>query len=347
MKTLVFLLVLLGAVWVAGQSPQGLFSRFKHDHNKTYHNSVEENYRYGIFLDNLNRAEERNNHSDGAEHGVTKFMDLTPEEFQAEWMGFSATASNRNSPPTGGHTATATLSYVTPPAAPTRYRCNSTTTCNWATVGATTPVKDQASCGSCWAFSATEQIETAYFLAGHPLPSLGPQQYVDCDTTDLGCNGGATQNAYNYVIRAGGQESAADYPYTAVGGTCKFSTSKVAARISAWNYAIARCTSNTCNSQNEAGLWNIIQTSGPMSICINASPWQTYKSGIMTSGCANGYNNENHCAQLVGYGVSNGQKYWLVRNQWGTYWGESGYIRLAFGSNMCGLANEVTWVTAA
>ena len=76
-----------------------------------------------------------------------------------------------------------------------------------------TPVKNQEQCGSCWAFSATEAIESTWALAGNTLVSLAPQQIVDCDTTDAGCNGGDTTTAYEYVISAGGLEPETDYPY--------------------------------------------------------------------------------------------------------------------------------------
>ena len=59
---------------------------------------------------------------------------------------------------------------------------------------------------SCWAFSATENIESVWALAGNKLVELAPQQIVDCDKTDDGCNGGDTPTAFDYVVKAGGLE---------------------------------------------------------------------------------------------------------------------------------------------
>merc|ERR1712137_1277273 len=77
-----------------------------------------------------------------------------------------------------------------------------------------TPVKDQGQCGSCWAFSATEQIETDVALATGKLLSLSPQQITSCDKTDDGCNGGNTETAYDYVKKAGGIEASSSDPYS-------------------------------------------------------------------------------------------------------------------------------------
>ena len=85
---------------------------------------------------------------------------------------------------------------------------------DWVKRGAVTPVKNQGQCGSCWAFSATEQIESDNFLATGQLLELSPQQITSCDTTSYGCSGGWTEHAYDYVKSAGGIESAHAYPYT-------------------------------------------------------------------------------------------------------------------------------------
>jgi len=337
MKSLIFVALfgVIFAITAEDSKSLPLWEQFKVDYNRHYASAAEEGYRFTVFVENLKLAAERN--AEGHErHGVTQFMDLTPAEFKGIYLNFKPRYR-------------AVLGTPTPHAQ--AVYCTNSTNCNYAQLGVVTPVKDQGQCGSCWAFSTTESVETAWAEAGHPLISLAPQQIVDCDKTDDGCNGGDTPTAYQYVIQAGGLETESNYPYTARDGTCKFSASEVAAKISAYKWGITPCNTvatRDCNSQNETGLWTVVQTSGPQSICVDASPWQTYQSGIFDSSkCKYSYASLDHCVHLTGYGVDNGEKYWLVKNSWGVTWGEKGYIRLVYGKNMCGVADEVTYSIAA
>jgi len=212
---------------------------------------------------------------------------------------------------------------------------------DWRTSGVVTAVKNQEQCGSCWAFSATETIESAWMLAKNikvgSFAPLGPQQIVDCDNSDGGCNGGNPPTAYEYVIGAGGQETEKAYPYTGEDGSCKFNAAYVESKISAWSYA--------CDEYDETTLKKNVATKGPLSICVDAANWQYYTSGVMTAWECAWVNELDHCVQAVGYDMTASTPYWLVRNSWGTSWGESGYIKLAYGDNTCGLTNEATYVT--
>jgi len=203
---------------------------------------------------------------------------------------------------------------------------------DWISKGAVTPVKNQGQCGSCWAFSTTEEIESQWFLASHPLPVLAPQQIVDCDTTDQGCNGGDPPTAYAYVHSAGGLESEASYPYTAEDGTCQSQKSKFVASVSGWKYA--------CKGNNETEMQANLVQYGPLSVCVDASSWQNYNGGVITSNCGNSL---DHCVMVTGYAsTSGGVAFWEVRNSWGADWGESGYLRVERNQNLCGISDEVT-----
>jgi len=212
---------------------------------------------------------------------------------------------------------------------------NAPTTFDWRSKGGVTSVKNQEQCGSCWAFSATENIESVYKLAGHSMPILGPQQIVDCDKSDYGCSGGWPRLAYTYVIQAGGQDQESCYPYTARDGSCKFKSTCIGAKIKSY--------------QNIAKTEDQIQTAlvnqAPLSICVDASSWSSYRGGVMmASSCGHSI---DHCVQLVGYDSTKSTPYWIVRNSWGTDWGLSGYIYLQMGKNTCAMNNDVTTAVSA
>merc|ERR1712110_876683 len=116
---------------------------------------------------------------------------------------------------------------------------------DWRSKGAVTPVKDQGNCGSCWAFSATEEIESAVFMSTKKLPVLSTQQIISCDRgQDEGCNGGDTVTAYKYVEKAGGLDTGSDYPdkshKTGKTGRCTWDKKKTAT-VSGFSYATPPC----------------------------------------------------------------------------------------------------------
>jgi C1A family cysteine protease len=217
------------------------------------------------------------------------------------------------------------------------------------TAGAVSPVKDQAQCGSCWAFSATEGIEAGVFQTeGVVSPPLSPQQIVSCDKSDGGCNGGDLPTAFDYVEGAGGIDTEEDYPYSSQRGRtgrCLGSTPVVT--VTDYAYGVAPCEGGACSGQDEDGLKAALATYGPLSVCVNAETWNSYYGGVFTDACSGSYNSLDHCVQLVGYDAAASTPYWKVRNSWGTSWGEGGFIRLPMGVNSCGIADEAMYVSAS
>jgi C1A family cysteine protease len=291
------------------------FLDFQTKYGKSY-SDVEFPKRLAIFNNNLERVNKLNAEQimlgGDAVHGVTKFMDLTPEEFHSTYLTYVPTNSTVQRP----------LLTLDGPLADT---------VDWRTKGAVTPVKDQGQCGSCWAFSATEALESYFFLKKGQLVSLSPQQITSCDKVDGGCNGGWPYRAYEYVKGAGGMESSADYPYTSGSGqtgTCKFNAAKVVAGTAPSGY--------TSIQRSEAQLQTALNN-GPASVCVAADAFQTYRSGILKS-CPGSI---DHCVQAVGYDSTN--NYWILRNSWGTSWGEQGYIRVEMGRNLCQIDQDATF----
>jgi len=290
-----------------------MFDSFKSEYGKAYSTMGEESDRYAIFVNNLKVIDERNAEEKrvggSAIHGITKYMDLTQEEFSSRYL--KSKPSMRSS----------THKFVEVP----RYTGVSASV-DWSGK-LTTPVKDQGYCGSCWAFSATEQIESDAIRTLGSTFILSPEQITQCDATSYGCDGGWTENAFDYVHRTGGIETDQDYPYTSssgVTGKCHSESNK---------YKVGVTTYHTING--ETNMANYVLATGPLSVCVDAASWSSYRGGIMTS-CGK---RVDHCVQAVGVDTgANG--YWKVRNSWGTSWGESGYIRLAYGQDTCAITSD-------
>jgi C1A family cysteine protease len=204
------------------------------------------------------------------------------------------------------------------------------TAIDWVAKGKTTAIKNQEQCGSCWAFSATEEVESANLMAGRQVPNGSPQEIVDCDSNDSGCNGGDPQEALQWVVDQGGLDTNNCYPYTAQTGNCQSSqcTPNPALKIS----------TVTPIASDEGSIYQALM-SMPLSICCDASQWQYYTGGVLTADqCGLSI---DHAIQLTGYSPNQGG-YWIVRNSWGADWGENGFIYLQYGQNTCGITSEVT-----
>jgi len=332
--------VAFAAVVLASQlDDHAAFKKFMADYSKKYATRAEEAKRFGIFQANLKRAAAVQKNEPWAKFGVTQFMDLTPEEIQTTYKM-----------PKGRVMKNLPLLPTAPTWPPFHYK-ELPSYFFWGTQNLTSPVKNQAQCGSCWAFSATEQIETMWAKAKNlsgKVPILSPEQIVECDTIDgtAGCEGGWTQTAYAYVIAAGGIETNANYPYTSGGGVtgkCKFNKEKIYASINKWFFV----TSQTARNQTQMQYFLVEE--GPISICVDATSWEFYQGGILKGSCPENPDDIDHCVQLVGYGSKYQDvnvDYWIVRNSWATSWGEAGYIYIHrnTSSTSCGMADVATTV---
>merc|ERR1711865_444781 len=214
---------------------------------------------------------------------------------------------------------------------------------------ATSPVKDQGGCGSCWAFSATQGVESAVYMQHGTMPILSTQQTISCDPNDGGCQGGDLPTAFDYIQSDGGVDSDASYPDKShrfgITGKCK--SHGHVAKVTDYKYAIPPCEGGSCSNQAEDDLKAALATHGPLSVCVNAESWNGYNGGVMASGsCSGAYNTLDHCVQLVGYDTTASTPYWIVKNSWGASWAEKGHVWLPMGENSCGIADEAMYVTA-
>jgi len=314
-------------------SPLGLednlqWQKFKLQHEKVYSLKAEEEIRKDVFRTNLRKIEAHNEREEkGLETwrmAVTQFADLTEKEFEQQMLGGYV----RTPQSSGGHAKREVASDL--PAS-----------VDWREKGVITEPKNQGSCGSCWAFATVETIESYAAINNVSLTKLSTQEVTTCTPNPMhcggtgGCRGSIPQLGYNYV-QLFGLATNDDYPYwsgvTGMTGNCKYDLERRTPVVSITGY-------NALPPNDMEATMTHLANVGPLAVAANASPWQLYGSGVF-SGCSYSSNiGINHAIQMVGYGTdpSNGD-YWLVRNSWGSMWGEHGYIRLQRESELtCGV----------
>ena len=287
------------------------FAFLKHvaNHGLSYGTIEEFEYRQGIFEEIHAYIEEFNSGNETHTLGHN-FMSTMNEQERERLNGYRPSTGFRR------ETADYFLGYT-----PSEV--------NWVTAGAVTPVKNQGSCGSCWSFSTTGGLEGAHQIATGNLVSLSEQQLVDCSTANYGCNGGDMGLAYMYT-ESSPLETEANYPYTGVDGTCNYNQSK----------GVVGASSYTNVTANDADALHASIAIGPTSVAIQANRlvFQLYTSGVITSTkCGT---NLDHGVLAAGYGTDPSYgDYYLVKNSWGTGWGESGYVKIgvAAGEGICGI----------
>jgi len=319
----------------------GRFESYVEKFNKTYADDVERKHRFMAFLQNEEEISEFNKLEGKAIFGWTKFSDMTKEEFKQR-LKFLPYDKERRSKIFGDIPVHVSMKKLT------------TSSLDWRTMNAVTPVKNQGRCGSCWAFSAVQSVESAYLLANNGTNAktflLSEQEVVSCDTEDGGCNGGDLPSAFDYIESAGGLATEANYPYKSrdgLSGRCKSFTTMGGTTPKSYNYATPTC-SGSCNSQDEGTLATNLAAIGPVGICVNAENWQNYNAGVMSSSTCGShrYFSLDHCVQLVGFtSIDSDSGYWIIKNSWASDWGEDGYIYVSYGSNTCGVADEAMFVT--
>mmetsp|Transcript_45523 Transcript_45523/g.105512 ORF Transcript_45523/g.105512 Transcript_45523/m.105512 type:complete len:390 (-) Transcript_45523:107-1276(-) len=354
-----FVLLACCALLVSSASPREQFEEYKIQFGKVYESETEEEMRFDVFKGALERIAEGNKRNGQPVFGLTPMSDRKPEEsFKRGRKGYGDTRFI--------HSAKI---YT-----PAQANANLPAAIDWRLTTAVTPVKNQGQCGSCWAFSTAEEVESQYALqvSDGYAATFSPQQIASCVEACDGCAGGDTVTAYEYLKGSPGLASSFFWPYaqgltplhSCSAKACTESCSShnlnelgvyetyigPAAKVTGFEYATPACA-GACENQDLTKLASSLVNAGPVSVCVNAGSWNDYTGGVLTAeGCGSMAADElDHCVQLVGYNtsVADGSPYWIVRNSWAASWGEEGYIYLQFDANTCGLADEATIVKLA
>lgn len=193
------------------------------------------------------------------------------------------------------------------------------------------PIRNQGNCGSCWSFSLVAALRDALILFGKDPGPLSEQMMVDCAVGMYGCNGGLPEAARE-AVSPKGVPLLSDYPYIGRNGKCYRDTVKIAASAESWHFVGSSNRSPTVEEIKTA-----LNTYGPLSTTVAADRrFMAYQSGIY-NGCTN--SQINHMTDIVGYD-DDGQ-YWIMRNSWGTSWGEQGYMRIRYTDSSNRLCNNL------
>lgn len=287
--------------------------------------------KFQTFQDNVRRSADLTMEADGeAWFGVNKFADLSAEEFKeshlsclhvpAEGPDFSGMSEYK---PEGGFLSRNDYSK------------------DWRDEGVISDVKDQGQCGSCWAFSTVETLESSVTQQFGEKWVGSPQQLVSCDHKgDMGCGGGLPLNAYKYLANTP-LDSESDYPYksgdTTRSGKCHAHSKEKG------KYEVDESSIVSSDPSEEGKMKEFIGTKGPLSIAVDATVWQAYQGGVLSKHSCHAQRLD-HAVQLVALDDAKGV--WTVRNSWASDWGEEGYIRLKAGTNTCMIAEMATTASA-
>ncbi|KAK9883497.1 hypothetical protein WA026_001671 [Henosepilachna vigintioctopunctata] len=320
MKDIILLSILVIAVEsVSDEKLKKAWANFKDQFGREYASAGESDNRKVIFEENLRIIENHNAlYAEGKETyqmGITPFTDWTTEEFTGYINKFKLKGEQH------GKTRVYNKSHSVPESM------------DWRLKRVVTEVKTQGHCGSCWTFSATGALESHAALHLGKRVSLSEQNLLDCADKsygNLGCDGGDMNMAFLYV-KDKGIEKELDYPYVAHQGTCK----QEGAELYVAEYMNIKPT--------EDALKEAVANIGPISVAIEASSQlQNYVSGVFLDRTCTA--DLNHAVLAVGYGVENGNDYWLLKNSWGFEWGEQGYLKLARNKyNNCGVGLRASY----
>uniref|UniRef100_A0A8C8RQN3 Cathepsin O n=1 Tax=Pelusios castaneus TaxID=367368 RepID=A0A8C8RQN3_9SAUR len=249
-------------------------------------------------------------------YGINQFSHLFPEDFKAMYL------RSRH--------------YKVPKYTGVLKKKGIPTKFDWRDKNVVTQVRNQQTCGACWAFSVVGGIESAYAIKRNVLEQLSVQQVIDCSYKDYGCRGGSTVSALNWLNQTKVKlVKDSQYTFKAQTGLCHyFQPSEFGVSITAYE-------AYDFSGQEDEMMKKLVNC-GPLAVVVDAVSWQDYLGGIIQYHCSSG--EANHAVLITGFDRTGSIPYWIVRNSWGHTWGIDGYAHVKIGSNVCGIADTVSYV---
>ncbi|XP_018900974.1 cathepsin O isoform X2 [Bemisia tabaci] len=329
-----------------------LFHSYVHKFNKPYKlNESEYEVRFRTFQTALKTIEDLNKGRDSNEsalYGLTEFSDISGDEFlsrrllrklgkrlkhrklEEDTSGEKKEKDrhhykHRNHHEHHNHVRKRDVSPAIPPKK------------DWRDTGIIGKVRDQKTCGACWAFSTIETVESMYAMTNGSFKELSVQEVVDCaGNGNAGCNGGDTCSLLKWlVMNHVPVKLEKDYPLVLKDEVC---------RLNGFEGGIEVADNYTCDNfvGSESNILELLAFHGPVIAAVNALPWQYYIGGVIQYHCDGALQNINHAVQIVGYDTTAAIPHYIIRNSWGPYFGDNGYAYLAIGGNICGIGTEVS-----
>mgnify|MGYP001837959266 FL=1 len=213
-------------------------------------------------------------------------------------------------------------------------------------------IRDQSDCGSCWAFGAVESMSDRECIKHGVDIILSSEDMNSCSGAGS-CNGGYPSSAYHYWERTGVvTEKCVKYSLPScdhhVPGSTNPCTGKIVPTPSCKNTCVddpsidfksdKRKAASVYTVRGEENMMTELSTNGPCEGAFSVyEDFMAYTSGVYKH--VTGSYEGGHAIRILGYGVDNGTKYWLIANSWNEHWGEKGYFRILRGVNECGIEN--------
>jgi C1A family cysteine protease len=295
------------------KSTKDLFKVWHFLYNKNYDYNTEEGIRkYVTFRENVKQIQEHNAKNLSYQKGINHLTDMTAEEVRSYYklkpMSVKEYKTNMRKLLSLDDYNDDEVVQASTQVSATRDNIN------WISI--MRPVRNQANCGSCWAFTVTAVLEGHWNKYKTALTDhLSTQQMVDCDTGNGGCNGGWFDAGFAF-FKSKYAAYETNYPYTSgdsgVAGSCQTVSKYSSVKITGYK-----------QKTYTTDVYTLLK-SGPVAVAVDATDdWYAYRSGVFNVSCSS---NINHAVTLVGYGNRNGVGYWIIRNSWGSDWGYAGHI---------------------